>query len=224
MQSVNFTIFLDRDGVINIDSPDYIKCADEFDFIPGSSKAIAMLNKRGFDVIVITNQSGIARNLFSYGELEAIFEKMREGVIDAGGVIKDIFFCPHRPEEECSCRKPLPGLILQAIEKYGIDPAKSCMVGDSIKDIECARNAGCTYAVLVRTGNGQRSESQLKDMAAKKNDNVQDLPVPAITTLTKIDLMTMNRTEIPFMPDFIANDLMEAAYWISGNPSINKNG
>ncbi|MBF0469056.1 MAG: HAD-IIIA family hydrolase, partial [Desulfamplus sp.] len=95
MNSINFTVFLDRDGVINMDSPDYIKCAGEFHFIPSSAQAIALLNQRGFDVIVITNQSGIGRGLFTRKEMDAIFDKMQKGVARAGGTIKDIFFCPH---------------------------------------------------------------------------------------------------------------------------------
>ncbi|MBF0211884.1 MAG: D-glycero-beta-D-manno-heptose 1,7-bisphosphate 7-phosphatase, partial [Desulfamplus sp.] len=153
-KSGNFTIFLDRDGVINEDSPNYIKCVDEFCLIDGSAKAIALLNQNGFDVIIITNQSAIGRAMLDYQELYKIFDKMKKEVKDAGGFIKDIFFCPHLPEDCCSCRKPLPGLILKAVQKYGIDLNRSCMVGDSKKDIECSHNAGCRYSVLVRTGNG----------------------------------------------------------------------
>jgi len=181
----NFTIFLDRDGVINVDSPDYIKCAGEFHFIPGSAEAIALLNERGFDVIIITNQSGVGRKIFTHQALAEIFDKMKKRVAHEGGGIKDIFFCPHTPEDGCSCRKPLPGLILQAIKKYGIDPLRSCMVGDSVKDIESARNAGCGYALLVRTGNGKSAEAMFKEIHSK--------------------------------PDCTANDLMEAAHWISCN-------
>ncbi|MBF0203431.1 MAG: D-glycero-beta-D-manno-heptose 1,7-bisphosphate 7-phosphatase, partial [Desulfamplus sp.] len=187
VKPLNFTLFLDRDGVINEDSPDYIKCAGEFHFIPGSAEAIALLTQRGFDIIVITNQSGVGRNLFTRQDLDGIFDKMNKGIEAVGGKIKDIFFCPHTPEDGCSCRKPLPGLILKAIQKYGIDPARSCMVGDSIKD-ECANNAGCGYSVLVRTGNGEKTEA---------------------------DLMKIHGGSKLSQPDFIAKNLMEAAYWIS---------
>jgi histidinol-phosphate phosphatase family protein len=154
-------VFLDRDGVINIDSPAYIKNESEFEFIPKSPEAIALLCKNNFQVIVITNQSLIGRKMISPKTLEAIFKKMRTGIIKAGGEIKDIFFCPHTPEDNCSCRKPNPGLILAAQKKYQIDLDQSFMVGDSAKDIECARNAGCSKALLVKTGNGIKAHQQL---------------------------------------------------------------
>jgi len=154
-------VFLDRDGVINIDSSEYIKNESEFEFIPGSPEAIALLCKNGFHVIVITNQSLIGRKMATQQTLDAIFKKMQEGVKKAGGEIKDIFFCPHTPEDSCSCRKPKPGLILEAQKKYQIDLARSCMVGDSEKDIECARNAGCSKTLLVKTGNGSAAVKQL---------------------------------------------------------------
>ncbi len=154
-------VFLDRDGVINRDSPDYIKNRQEFEFLPGSCRAVERLYSNGFTVIVITNQSAINRNMTSLEELEAIHGKMKSGVRAKGGLITDIFFCPHTPLEKCDCRKPKPGLIHTAQKKYGIDDlAASAMVGDSAKDIECARNAGC-MAVLVRTGNGNEAEKIL---------------------------------------------------------------
>jgi D-glycero-D-manno-heptose 1,7-bisphosphate phosphatase len=155
------TIFLDRDGVINIDSPQYIKKESEFEFIPGSPQAIALLNQYGFNVIVITNQSMIGRNMVSREALDAIFKKMKKGVQKAGGRIKDVFFCPHTPEDNCACRKPEPGLIFKACKKYSIDLEYSSMVGDSAKDIECALNAGCERGILVQTGNGIKAQQQL---------------------------------------------------------------
>jgi histidinol-phosphate phosphatase family protein len=155
------TIFLDRDGVINIDSPQYIKKESEFEFIPGSPQAIALLNQYGFNVIVITNQSIIGRKMASREALDAIFKKMKKGVQKAGGRIKDVFFCPHTPEDNCACRKPEPGLILKACKQYNIDLEHSCMVGDSAKDIECALNAGCKETILVQTGNGIKAQKQL---------------------------------------------------------------
>lgn len=145
-------IFLDRDGVINHDSPDYIRSRAEFEFLPGSLDAIRRLTENGYTLIVITNQSAVARGFITPEELNAIHKTMCETVKQHGGRITDIFFCPHLPEERCSCRKPKPGLIYQAKQRYDIDLARSVMVGDSAKDIGCARNAGCGQAVLVRTG------------------------------------------------------------------------
>ncbi len=159
---MQYTVFLDRDGVINVDSQDYIKHESEFHFIDKSPEAVAMLTKAGFDVILITNQSAIERQLTTIQELEKIFSKMENGIEKAGGKIKDIFYCPHLPDAGCNCRKPNPGLILQAAEKYNIDLEYACMVGDSAKDIECARNAGCSLAVLVQTGNGLIAEQLLE--------------------------------------------------------------
>ncbi len=156
-------VFLDRDGVINQDSSDYIKNWSEFEFLPGSIDAMTRLTLNGFITIVITNQSVINRQMVSGEELEYIHTMMREAVRSGGGEIKDIFFCPHTPEDGCDCRKPKPGLICQAQKKYQIDLLSACMIGDSAKDIECARNAGCGRAVLVRTGNGMTAEKMLEE-------------------------------------------------------------
>ncbi len=155
------TVFLDRDGVINADSPAYIKSWAEFHFIPGSLDAIARLTRAGRSVIVITNQSAINRGLVPPSELETMHRRMRQAVCDAGGRITDIFFCPHRPDENCGCRKPRPGMILAARDRYGIDLASAVLVGDSVKDILAGRAAGCR-TVLVQTGNGSTAIQRLK--------------------------------------------------------------
>lgn len=157
-----YTVFLDRDGVVNHDSDAYIKQPDEFHFIPQSPDAIALLNAQGFQVILITNQSAVGRGIISGQTLDAIFRKMTRGVGQAGGRIKDIFFCPHAPDQGCDCRKPKPGMILQAVDRHGIDLNKSFMVGDSAKDIECGKNAGCAVTILVKTGNGEKALAALK--------------------------------------------------------------
>lgn len=176
---MNYTVFLDRDGVINSDSPDYIKKPSEFHFLPHSAEAVALLCKNGFDVIVVTNQSVIGRGMVKPSDLESIFTKMNQGIENAGGKIKDIFFCPHRPDQGCTCRKPGIGLILQAVEKYGIDTAHSCMIGDSVKDIECAKNAGCGFSVLVKTGNGEKAAKILKDRGFEPDFTCADLMAAA---------------------------------------------
>ncbi len=155
------TVFIDRDGVINKDSSDYIKNCDEFEFIPGSLAAFKRLHQEGYDAIVITNQSVIGRQMVTHEGLDAIFNKLKKGVEDIGGKVKDIFFCPHSPDERCKCRKPLPGMILEAQKRYNINLDDSYMIGDSTKDIECAKNAGCGFSVLVKTGNGLNSVKEL---------------------------------------------------------------
>ena len=159
---VNNVVFLDRDGTINHDSPDYIKNRSEFKLIPGSVEAIRLLTLGGFTSIVITNQSALARKLISPAELDRIHAIMKAAMTSGGGKITDIFFCPHLPNEGCDCRKPAPGLLLQAQLKYNIDLPMSIMVGDSAKDIECARNAGCGKAVLVKSGKDDDAEHILK--------------------------------------------------------------
>jgi D-glycero-D-manno-heptose 1,7-bisphosphate phosphatase len=155
-------IFLDRDGVVNKDSPDYVKRWSEFEFLPGSLDAIRLLTEKKYLVIIITNQSIINRKMATLDDLEFTHSMMKKAVKEGGGEIKDIFFCPHAPEEGCSCRKPKPGLILEALKKFGADAKNSVMVGDSAKDIECARRAGCRYAILVKTGKYEQATSDLE--------------------------------------------------------------
>ncbi len=155
-------VFLDRDGTINRDSHAYIKSWEEFEFIPDSLEAIKALTTSGFVNIVITNQSAVPRKLISLKDLEFVHNMMMQTVASSGGEIKDVFYCPHMPGDDCDCRKPEPGLIYQAQKKYGIDLTTAVMVGDSAKDIECARRAGCGKAVLVRSGKDDDVEDELK--------------------------------------------------------------
>ena len=168
-------VFLDRDGVINRDSPDYIKSWSEFEFLPGSLEALKQLKLNGFPVIIITNQSVIHRKMVTKKDLDFIHDMMKEVVQSRGGDIKDIFYCPHIPEDRCDCRKPNPGLIYRAKKRYQIDLETSIMVGDSAKDIECARNAGCGSAILLKTGNGVTAENILKDKMIHPDVIVRDL-------------------------------------------------
>ena len=170
MKSIT-TVFLDRDGVINQDSPDYIKSWAEFRFIPGSREAIARLTEKGITVIVISNQSAVNRGMVPLETLEQLHDRMRRAVADGGGRIADIFFCPHRPDEDCGCRKPEPGLILAAQRRHGLDLSRAAMVGDSAKDIRAGRTAGCALTVLVRTGNGNSAIEEL-EAAGESPDHV----------------------------------------------------
>lgn len=149
-------VILDRDGVINEDSDDYIKSPAEWIPIPGSAEAIARLNKAGYTVVVATNQSGIGRHYFSLETLDAIHEKMLRHIEAAGGDLAGIFFCPHAPEDDCDCRKPKPGLIDQIREQLDIDTYGVPIVGDSLRDLECGVARGCV-PVLVKTGKGMRT-------------------------------------------------------------------
>lgn len=154
-------VFLDRDGVINRDSPAYIKSWAEFDFLPGSLVALRRLTTAGFTLIIVTNQSAVNRGMLRPGKLADMHRKLKAAAAAEGGHIADIFFCPHRPDESCACRKPQPEMILKACRKHRIRPLQSIMIGDSVRDIECAHNAGCREAVLVKTGNGVKSAREL---------------------------------------------------------------
>ena len=149
------TIVLDRDGVINQDSDAYIKNPDEWHAIKGSLEAIRRLNDAGYDVCVATNQSGLGRDLFSIETLAAIHQKMINELEAVGGRVQLIAFCPHHPDVGCDCRKPKPGLLQAINEQFSLDPDTTWMVGDTAKDIECARRMGIRGA-LVKTGKGQR--------------------------------------------------------------------
>ena len=149
-------VILDRDGVINEDAPDHIKSPEEWVPVPGSLEAIALLSARGFDIYVATNQSGIARGFLSLDDLSAIHEKLIAAVQKAGGAIRDIRFCPHHPDDDCICRKPRPGLLLDLARDHGLDLKQGDFVGDSPRDLEAAKAAPCR-GVLVLTGNGRET-------------------------------------------------------------------
>ena len=159
-------IFLDRDGVINEDSADYIKSIQEWKPIPGSLEAIARLSRAGFTIAVVTNQSGIARGLLDAEELSRIHAELIRSVDASGGSIAGIFFCPHLPEDGCDCRKPESGLIRRACLSLGVDANAAPMVGDRLSDVEAARRAGCR-PFLVQTGlidASRSSETELSDV------------------------------------------------------------
>jgi D-glycero-D-manno-heptose 1,7-bisphosphate phosphatase len=155
-------VILDRDGVINRDSAAFVKSADEWQPLPGSIDAIAALSKAGFTVAVASNQSGLARRLFDRQSLDAMHRKLRRLVAAAGGRIDRIVVCPHGPDDGCDCRKPAPGLYVRLARHYGVSLEGVPAIGDSLRDLEAAAAAGAT-PILVRTGNGRRTEAALPD-------------------------------------------------------------
>ncbi len=159
------TVFLDRDGVINRDSPAYVKSWAEFAFLPGSLDALARMTAAGLALVVITNQSAVGRGWISAAGLAEIHRRMRQAVEAAGGRLLDILFCPHLPEAGCRCRKPASGMIEEACRRHGLDPAMAVMVGDRAKDIRCGRDAGCQATVLVGT---EDARAALDELAALK--------------------------------------------------------
>lgn len=153
-------VILDRDGVINEDSPDYIKSPAEWTPIPGSIQAIAKLSKAGIRVAIATNQSGLARGFFDTDTLSLIHHKLSSMVKDLGGVVDGVFYCPHAPEDKCYCRKPATGLLKQIESVFDCSLVGCFFIGDSNKDMLAATTHGCR-PVLVRTGNGTDTEREL---------------------------------------------------------------
>ena len=147
-------IILDRDGVINYDSDEYIKSTNEWQPIPGSLDAIARLHHEGYHVVVASNQAGIARGKFDIDTLNSIHQKMHTLLAQYGGVINAVFFCPHGPDDNCDCRKPKPGLLLEVARRLRTTLNGVYVVGDKLSDLEAASAAGAV-PVLVKTGYGQ---------------------------------------------------------------------
>ncbi len=155
-------IILDRDGVINEDSDDYIKSPDEWMPIPGSLDAIARLNHAGYMVAIASNQSGIARGYFSLETLAAMNVKMNDMLSTLGGRIDAMFYCPHGPKDGCDCRKPKPGLLTEIGNRFQVRLGDVLFIGDNINDVKAAQAAGAK-PVIVRTGKGDQTAKMIED-------------------------------------------------------------
>jgi len=149
-------VVLDRDGVINLDSDQYIKSPEEWKPIPGSLEAIARLTQAGFRVVVATNQSGLGRGLFDMATLNAMHDKMHKAVNQLGGRIDAVFFCPHAQDAGCDCRKPKPGMLREIAARFGLALTGVPVIGDSLRDLQAASAAGAR-PVLVLTGKGEQT-------------------------------------------------------------------
>ena len=150
-------VILDRDGVINEDRDDFVKSVDEWVALPGSMDANAFLNQADFRVVVATNQSGIGRGYFTIHDLNEMHTKMHRLVQQAGGQIEAIWFCPHTAADKCECRKPLPGMVEDILQRYlNTDPDELYMVGDSLRDLQAVEAVG-GQPVLVLTGKGEKT-------------------------------------------------------------------
>ena len=167
-------VFLDRDGVINQDTG-YVSCVDDFHFIDGTIEALQILKKKGYCLVVVTNQSGIARGYFTEEQFMSLTEWMDWSLADRDVDLDGIYFCPHHPtagvgeyRQECNCRKPAPGMLLDAAKDLKIDLANSYMVGDKAGDLQAAKAAGVGHKILVRTGKTVTEE------AIALADEVQD--------------------------------------------------
>jgi len=183
----NRAVFLDRDGTL-CEEVGYLDSVEQMRLIPGSAQAVRLLNRRGFKVIVVTNQSGVARGFFPESRLEELHAELRRQLSKEGAHLDAIYYCPHHPEEgyppylqECQCRKPAPGLLLQAAADLNLDLPSSYMVGDHFSDVECGQRIGAE-AILLLTGHGQETLAKRENWAKP--------------------------------PSYIAADLYEAVQWI----------
>jgi D-glycero-D-manno-heptose 1,7-bisphosphate phosphatase len=158
-------VFLDRDGTI-VEDVDYLTQPSQLRLIPGAATAIGRLNARARPVIVVTNQSAVARGLLTESGLDAVHASLRELLAAQGAHVDAIYYCPHHPEaadaayrRDCDCRKPAAGMLLQAARDHGLDLAASVMIGDSLRDLKAGAAAGCKSLILVRTGHGRGEET-----------------------------------------------------------------
>ena len=155
-------VFLDRDGVINRKAPEgeYIAKWDEMRFLPGTFASVSALSRAGFQIIVVTNQRGVALGKVCLKDLQEMHKRMKAHFSRRSALITDVYFCPHDIWEDCSCRKPKPGLLLQAAEEHALDLPSCWMIGDAASDIEAGRNAGCRTVWILPAEAPQRNDLQ----------------------------------------------------------------
>ncbi len=179
-------IFIDRDGVINKDpggwtEHDYITDWNDFYFLPGVLEALRILNEKGIKVIIVSNQGGISKGFFTKDKLDEINTMMVKKIRENGGDVEESFYCPHSSADNCSCRKPLPGMLEMASKKYSIDPKKTYFIGDDKRDIIAGKSIGCK-TVLVLSGKSSRQEtSKWQD----KPDHIFENLLEAVRSLIK---------------------------------------
>jgi len=171
---VNRAVFLDRDGVINENRADYVKSWDEFVFLPGVLQALRWLAKTDLLIIVVSNQSAIHRGVANKDTVEEINRRMVEEIEPYGGRVDAVLYCPHRPDEGCDCRKPRPGLLLQAAACFELDLARCYLVGDALSDIAAGQSVGC-QTILVLTGRGAEECIRLETLGYNNFHAVDDL-------------------------------------------------
>lgn len=178
-------VLLDRDGVINVNRATHVTCWGEFAFLPGVLSALRRLTQLQTPIAIVTNQAIVNRNLITHAELAAIHQRMTDVLRQAGARVDGIFYCPHDPAEGCACRKPEPGLLLQAAEALDLDLSRSVFIGDAATDVTAGQRVDC-HTILVRTGRGAEAEQALARAAQPPPTHIaRDLlaAVPLIQTL-----------------------------------------
>jgi len=179
-------LFIDRDGVVNKDpggwtKTNYVTDWKDFHFVSGTLEALKILKDKGIKVIVASNQGGVNKGLYTKDELSKVNALMLKEIEKAGGAIEEVFYCIHKDEDNCDCRKPKPGMLKMAAEKYGVDPKTTYFIGDAPKDISAGKRMGCK-TVLVLSGKSSREE--IEDWEDKP-DHVFDNLLEAVNWLTK---------------------------------------
>jgi D-glycero-D-manno-heptose 1,7-bisphosphate phosphatase len=209
-------VFLDRDGTIN-EEVGHLDRMEKLQLIPGAAEAIRRINKSGMKAVVVTNQSGIARGFFDEAFVIEVHERLGELLRAEGALIDAFYYCPHHPAEGrvdyvkmCDCRKPAPGMLLRAAEELGIDPSRSYMVGDTLKDIAAGARAGA-QGILVRTGYGEEAAAELgPDEELRKNEDATPDRIPGEKAVAQGETGTVR-------PVHIASNLLAGVQWILRN-------
>ncbi|MHA1819299.1 MAG: D-glycero-alpha-D-manno-heptose-1,7-bisphosphate 7-phosphatase [Promethearchaeota archaeon] len=192
----NAAVFLDRDGTINVEIG-YLHEPEKFKFIRGVKKALKILQKLNFKLIVVTNQGAIAKGLYGHDDVKRTHEYMLRQLRKENIYIDAIYYCPHKKEDNCFNRKPSPGMLLKGIKDHNIDPSRSWMIGDKLTDIEAGNRAKLS-TILVKTGYGKKWAKYLKDLENHKNKNIKKN-------------RPYENSEKNIKPDYICKNLLEAA-------------
>lgn len=199
-------VFLDRDGTIN-EEVGYLDRLEKLRLVPGAAEAIRLINESGMKAVVVTNQSGVARGIFDEAFVAEVHARLREMLGEHGAVLDGVYFCPHHPTEgrgrylrSCDCRKPSPGLLLRAAEELSLDPERSTMIGDTLKDIEAAARIGAR-GILVRTGYGAEAVDALGRAADPRRMSPEAEDAPRLGDRV-------------IRPVHIAGDLLAAVRWL----------
>jgi D-glycero-D-manno-heptose 1,7-bisphosphate phosphatase len=164
-------VILDRDGTIVVDRG-YLSDPEQLEFLPGAAEALRELHQRGFRLVIATNQSGVGRGMYTLDRLHEVHQKLRQMVRSAGSSLEAIYYCPHTPEADCSCRKPATGLLLRAASELAFDPAAALVIGDKLTDVEFGQRAGAVTVLISATGLPEDAEV------------TPDLVVPTLGELT----------------------------------------
>lgn len=191
-------VFLDRDGVINQNRSDHVKHWSEFHFLPGALRAVARLSQAGVGVFIITNQAIINRGMVSRETVDWINRRMVEEIERLGGRVEAVAYCPHRPDEQCSCRKPQPGLLVDLARKFGLDLRESAVIGDALTDLEAGQAVGCK-TVLVLTGRGAEQLRLAEAVGMTGFKVAADLEAATTLLLRRSDVVPRDGLQIPLM-------------------------